>query len=168
MTQLNRVAELVRVPTVADSVRNSDESRNVVVRLSGVSQRYGDRVAGEGVDIEIPGGRMIGFIGPDGVGKSTTLALISGSRKIQTGMVEVLGGDMVDARHRADVCPRIAYMAQGLGKNLYPTLSCYENVDFFGQLFGQSAAERARRIPALLSSAGLAKFARRPAGELSG
>jgi ribosome-dependent ATPase len=139
-----------------------------VVRLSGVSQRYGDRVAVQGVDLEIPAGKMIGFIGPDGVGKSTTLSLISGSRQIQTGTVEVLGGDMADARHRAAVCPRIAYMAQGLGKNLYPTLSCYENVDFFGQLFGQSTTERARRIPELLAATGLARFAGRPAGKLSG
>src|SRR5262245_45543873 len=139
-----------------------------VIRLSGVSQRYGDRIAVDGVSLEIPAGQMIGFIGPDGVGKSTTLALISGSRKIQTGTVEVLGGDMADARHRADVCPRIAYMAQGLGKNLYPTLSCYENVDFFGQLFGQPASERARRIPELLAATGLGRFAERPAGKLSG
>jgi ribosome-dependent ATPase len=139
-----------------------------VVRLSGVSQRYGDRIAVQGVDLEIPAGQMIGFIGPDGVGKSTTLALISGARKIQEGTVFVLGGDMADARHRAAVCPRIAYMAQGLGKNLYPTLSCYENVDFFGQLFGQSAGERKRRIPELLAATGLGKFAARPAGKLSG
>jgi ribosome-dependent ATPase len=139
-----------------------------VVQLTGVSQRYGDRIAVDGIDLEIPAGRMIGFIGPDGVGKSTTLALISGSRKIQTGTVEVLGGDMADSRHRADVCPRIAYMAQGLGKNLYPTLSCYENVDFFGQLFGQSPGERKRRIPELLAATGLGRFAARPAGKLSG
>jgi ribosome-dependent ATPase len=139
-----------------------------VVQLSGVSQRYGDRVAVQGVDLEIPAGRMIGFIGPDGVGKSTTLALISGARKIQTGTVAVLGGDMADARHRAAVCPRIAYMPQGLGKNLYPTLSCFENIDFFGRLFGQPAAERARRIPELLAATGLARFADRPAGKLSG
>src|SRR5262245_66417450 len=97
-----------------------------VVRLSGVSQRYGDRVAVDGVDLEIPAGKMIGFIGPDGVGKSTTLALISGARKIQSGTVEVLGGDMANAQHRSDVCPRIAYMAQGVGKNHDPTLSYFE------------------------------------------
>src|SRR6516225_6933769 len=143
-------------------------TESFVVKLSGVSQRYGDRIAVDGVDLEIPAGRMIGFIGPDGVGKSTTLALISGARKIQSGTVEVLGGDMADARHRAAVCPRIAYMAQGLGKNLYPTLSCYENTDFFGQLFGQPVAERKRRIPELLAATGLGKFAARAAGKLSG
>src|SRR5262245_47292801 len=139
-----------------------------VVRLSGVSQRYGDRVAVDGVDLEIPAGRMIGFIGPDGVGKSTTLALIAGSRRIQTGTVEVLGGDMAGGRHRAAVCPRIAYMPQGLGKTIYPTLSCFDNVDFFGRLFGQAATERARRTGELLAGTGLARFAGRPAGKLSG
>jgi ribosome-dependent ATPase len=139
-----------------------------VVQLTGVTHRYGNVFAIRGVDLAIPAGCMVGFIGLDGVGKSTTLALISGSRRIQTGAVEVLGGDMADSEHRAEVCPRIAYMAQGLGKNLYPTLSCYENVDFFGQLFGQSASERKRRIPELLSATGLGKFASRPAGKLSG
>src|SRR5262245_1421000 len=130
-----------------------------VARLSGVTHRYGNVFAVRDVNLEIPAGVMIGFIGPDGVGKSTTLALIAGSRKIQTGKVEVLGGDMAGGRHRAAVCPRIAYMPQGLGKNLYPTLSVFENVDFFGRLFGQSASERAERIHELLASTNLARFA---------
>jgi ABC-type multidrug transport system ATPase subunit len=90
------------------------------------------------------------------------------ARKIQAGRVDVLGGNMAHTRHRQAVCPLIAYMPQGLGKNLYPTLSVYENADFFGRLFGQSAAERAWRIRALLTSTGLAPFADRPVGKLSG
>jgi ABC-type dipeptide/oligopeptide/nickel transport system ATPase component len=72
------------------------------------------------------------------------------------------------ARHREAVCPRIAYMPQGLGKNLYPTLSVFENIDFFGRLFGQGRAERARRIAELLAATGMAAFADRPAHKLSG
>src|SRR5512133_3098092 len=111
---------------------------------------------------------MVGLIGPDGVGKSTLLALIAGARQIQTGQVEVLGSDLADRRQRNLTQPRIAYMPQGLGKNLYTTLSVFENVDFFGRLFGQSTAERAWRISELLTSTGLAPFADRPAGKLSG
>ncbi|MBS0543569.1 MAG: ABC transporter ATP-binding protein, partial [Proteobacteria bacterium] len=96
------------------------------------------------------------------------LGLIAGARRIQQGRVEVLGGDMASARHRSAVCPRIAYMPQGLGKNLYPTLSVVENIDFFGRLFGQSRAERARRITELLQSTGLTGFEDRPANKLSG
>ena len=59
-------------------------------------------------------------------------------------------------------------MPQGLGGNLSPTLSVFENVDFFGRLFGQTAAERKRRIHELLESTGLRPFLDRPAGKLSG
>ncbi|ENO86020.1 ribosome-associated ATPase/putative transporter RbbA [Thauera linaloolentis] len=139
-----------------------------VVRLAGVEHRYGGTLAADDVTLDIPAGRMVGFIGPDGVGKSTWLGLIAGARQIQKGRVEVLGGDMASARHRGAVCPRIAYMPQGLGKNLYPTLSVFENIDFFGRLFGQPRAERERRIADLLASTGLAGFADRPANKLSG
>ena len=75
---------------------------------------------------------------------------------------------MADAAHRAAVCPRIAYMPQGLGKNLYADLSVRENIEFFGRLFGQSRAEREERIAELLESTGLAPFSDRPAKKLSG
>ncbi|MCP8462847.1 ribosome-associated ATPase/putative transporter RbbA [Pseudomonas sp. ZM23] len=139
-----------------------------VAHLAGVSLRYGETRAVDDVCLEIPANRMVGLIGPDGVGKSSLLALIAGARKMQSGEIQVLGGDMRDPRHRRAVCPRIAYMPQGLGKNLYPTLSVFENVDFFGRLFGHDKAERERRIADLLHSTGLAPFAERPAGKLSG
>ena len=139
-----------------------------VARLSGVTLRYHHTVAVDAVDLDLPAACMLGFIGPDGAGKSSLLALISGARKIQAGRVYVLGGNMANTHHRHAVCPRIAYMPQGLGKNLYASLSVYENVDFFGRLFGQSPAERAWRISELLTSTGLAPFAERPAGKLSG
>ncbi|AVK07523.1 heme ABC exporter, ATP-binding protein CcmA [Pseudomonas paraeruginosa] len=136
--------------------------------LGGVSLRYGETRAVDDVSLEIPANRMVGLIGPDGVGKSSLLALLAGARKMQDGEIRVLDGDMRDRRHRRAVCPRIAYMPQGLGKNLYPTLSVFENVDFFGRLFGHDKAERERRIADLLQSTGLAPFAERPAGKLSG
>jgi ribosome-dependent ATPase len=143
-------------------------SGQVVAHLDGVTLRYARVCAINGVTLAIPAHCMAGLIGPDGVGKSSLLALVAGARKIQEGEVEVLGGDMRSAEHRRSVCPRIAYMPQGLGKNLYPTLSVFENVDFFGRLFGQGQAERERRIADLLASTGLAPFADRPAGKLSG
>ena len=75
---------------------------------------------------------------------------------------------MADADFRRAACPRIAYMPQGLGKNLYPTLSVFENTDFFARLFGLSRAEAKRRIAELLDSIGLGPFPDRPAGKLSG
>ncbi|WDZ79784.1 ribosome-associated ATPase/putative transporter RbbA (plasmid) [Ensifer adhaerens] len=139
-----------------------------VVRLSAVTLSYGKTKALADVTLDIPSGCMAGLIGPDGVGKSSLLSLVAGARAVQAGRVEVLGGDIADAGHRRRTCPRIAYMPQGLGKNLYPTLSVFENVDFFGRLFGHDRKERERRIASLLESTGLAPFAERPAGKLSG
>ncbi|CDN46496.1 ribosome-associated ATPase/putative transporter RbbA [Neorhizobium galegae] len=139
-----------------------------VVRLKDVSHSYGKTRAIDGITLDLPAGRMIGLIGPDGVGKSSLLSLISGARQIQTGEVEVLGGDMRNARHRDRTCPAVAYMPQGLGKNLYPTLSVFENADFFARLFGQGREEREYRIANLLKRTGLSGFEDRPAGKLSG
>ena len=139
-----------------------------VVRLEEVSLSYGKTDALHAISLDIPAGRMVGLIGPDGVGKSSLLSLVSGARAIQSGRVEVFGGDMARSSHRRKTCPRIAYMPQGLGKNLYPTLSVFENAEFFGRLFGQDRRERERRIAGLLRATGLTPFADRPAGKLSG
>ncbi|GGG26886.1 multidrug ABC transporter ATP-binding protein [Caldovatus sediminis] len=139
-----------------------------VARLREVGLRYGRVRALDAVSLDLPAGCMAGLIGPDGVGKSSLLALIAGARAVQSGRVEVFGADMADARDRRTVGPRIAYMPQGLGRNLYPTLSVFENIDFFGRLFGHDRAERERRIAELLESTGLAPFADRAAGKLSG
>ncbi len=139
-----------------------------VARLDGVGLSYGRTVALHDVTLDVPPGRMVGLIGPDGVGKSSLLSLVSGARAMQTGQIEVLGGPMSSRAHRDRIQPRIAYMPQGLGKNLYPTLTVRENVDFFGRLFGHDAAERARRIGELLKATGLDPFADRLAGKLSG
>ena len=144
-----------------------------VAQLQGVTLRYGKKanatvLALDNVHLTLPAGKMVGLIGPDGVGKSSLLALVSGARRIQQGQVTVLGGDMADTEHRRQFCPHIAYMPQGLGKNLYPTLSVRENIEFFANLFGQGKAERERRITELTQSTGLAPFTERPAGKLSG
>ena len=139
-----------------------------VARLENVSQHFDATVALKDITLSIPARRMVGLIGPDGVGKSSLLSLISGARVIEHGNIMVLGGDMSEVRHRQDVCPKIAWMPQGLGKNLYHTLSVYENVDFFARLFGHDKAERDIRINELLQSTGLAPFRDRPAGKLSG
>ena len=139
-----------------------------VARLHSVSLRYGTTLALDAVNLDIPARQMVGLIGPDGAGKSSLLSLLAGARTVQDGSVMALNGDMADVRHRENVCPYVAYMPQGLGKNLYPTLSVEENLQFFGRLFGHDAAERRRRIDELTRSTGLSPFMSRPAGKLSG
>ncbi len=144
------------------------DSLRPVACLSGIRLRYRKVEALAGIDLDVPAGCMVGLIGPDGVGKSSLLSLVAGARRVQEGTVEVLDGDMSVRRHRETVCPRIAYMPQGLGRNLYPTLSVEENLQFFARLFGHEARERRRRIDELTGATGLQPFLSRPAGKLSG
>src|SRR5512139_2984342 len=151
-----------------DPAAEASPSRSPAARLREVDLHYGKVKALHSITLDLPEGCIIGVIGPDGVGKSSLFSLIAGARVIQSGRIEVLGGDMADVRQRQALLPRIAYMPQGLGKNLYPTLSVFENVDFFARLFGQDRAERERRIGELLAATGLAPFRARPAMNLSG
>ena len=138
------------------------------VSIQNLSHRYGKTLALDDVSLDIPKGATVGLIGPDGVGKSTLLSLMAGVKVIQDGRVEVLGGDMADKEVRRDLSHRIAFMPQGLGRNLYPTLSVYENIDFHARLFGLDGRERTRQITRLMEATRLAPFADRAAGKLSG
>ena len=71
-----------------------------VVKVEHVVHRYGKTMALDDISIEIPAGLMVGVVGPDGVGKSTLLALIAGSKKMQQGKIDVLDGDIDKLRHR--------------------------------------------------------------------
>ena len=146
----------------------ADGSTPPVVEFHHLSLHYGKTQALDNVSLAIPARKLVGLIGPDGVGKSTLLSLGTGAHTMQKGELTVLGGDMRDADHRENICPKVAYMPQGLGKNLYFTLTVEENLQFFARLFGHDAAERRRRIDRLTKSTGLYPFLDRPAGKLSG
>lgn len=139
-----------------------------VIKAHDVCHYYGDKQVLAQIELNIPPATTVGIIGPDGVGKSTLLSLLAGARQLQHGTIEVLNESMRSRRGRARLYQRIAYMPQGLGKNLYPTLSVYENVDFFAGLFGLQGTAKHKRIMQLLEATGLAPFQKRPAGKLSG
>ena len=138
------------------------------VRVAGVTHRYGGLLALDDLSLDLPHGALVGLIGPDGVGKSTLLGLIAGAKKLQSGTIEVLGGPIANAAHRRRAGPLIAFMPQGLGRNLYAELTVRENLAFFSGLFGQSAEEREARIQSLLRATALLPFADRLMGKLSG
>jgi len=148
--------------------RSMTIANDAVASVSDLCHHYRKVTALDHVSTEIPAGRLVGLIGPDGVGKSTLLAILAGARQIQQGDVTALDANIANTTARALICPRIAYMPQGLGKNLYPDLSVRENIEFFARLFGHSREEREWRIEELLKSTALAPFADRPAKKLSG
>lgn len=141
---------------------------SLALQARGLRLRYGAVQALAAIDLQVPTGSFLGLIGPDGVGKSSLLALISGARRLQGGQLQVLGADMADPAQRRRVSPRLAYLPQGLGRNLYPSLTVSETIDGFAGLFGVTPQELRQRRAALLEAVGLAPFAQRLAGQLSG
>ncbi len=140
----------------------------MLISAKAISHRYGKQVALNNVSLDIPAGSNVAIIGPDGVGKSTLLGLIAGAKKLQDGSLHIFDGDVREKSMRAMLQQRVAYMPQGLGKNLYPELSIRENLEFFARLYGHGKAERERRITMLTKATGLLPFLERPAGKLSG
>jgi ribosome-dependent ATPase len=124
---------------------------NAVVTVTQFAHRYGKRSARDDFSPGVPARRMDGLRGPDGVGKSTLLGLIAGVRTTQQGTVHAFGDEMADAARRTAnrsriAYSRISYMPEGPGQNLYPTLSVFEDINFFGRLFGQSRETHDARI----------------------
>ena len=139
-----------------------------VIEIKSLSYSYKAQKALDDISLIIPKNQMVGFIGPDGVGKSTLLSLIAGVRKLQTGFIQVFDGSIADKSFRTKISPDIAYMPQGLGRNLYMSLSIEENLKFFAALFGLDGEIRTNRIKMLLKATGLYEFRDRTVGKLSG
>lgn len=146
---------------------------NNVVEISNLSHTYGGGrnliKALNGLDLVIKQGESVAFIGPDGVGKSTLLDIISGIKKIQgNSKVLILGDSISNASHRNKIAPDIAYMPQGLGKNLYGDLTVYENIKFFANLFSMDESQSEQLMVEVMKKTDLLKFKDRQAKNLSG
>lgn len=144
------------------------DDKAFAVEVEDVSHHYGKTHALKNVSLTIESGMTVGLIGPDGVGKSTLLSLIAGVKVLQSGTIKVLTNDVAKRREREDNAYRVAFMPQGLGKNLYPTLSIKENIEFHANLYGLGRREREQKIARLLKATALDPFPDRPAGKLSG
>lgn len=157
-----------RGPSPDDLPPGPSDDCIVAAHVSSLSHRYGKVTALDTLTVEIPGHVSVGLIGPDGVGKSTLMGLLAGARRPQIGAISVLGSNLTNPAALQNIRPRVAYMPQGLGKNLYKELSIHENLAFFGRLFGLPRHAREQRILDLTEATGLKPFLSRPAGKLSG
>ena len=135
-----------------------------VIEMRAVTRRFGETVAIDCLSLVVPPGLIIGFIGPSGAGKTTTIRLLTGALAPSDGEIRVLGEDprRLSRRSRA----RIGYMPQLPSVN--PELSADENVDFAASLFGLVWPRRRRRVKEVLALVGLESVRRRLAGKLSG
>ncbi|MFO7653839.1 MAG: ABC transporter ATP-binding protein [Candidatus Krumholzibacteriia bacterium] len=134
------------------------------VEVRGLRKAYGETEAVADLSFEVAAGEIVGLIGPDGAGKTTTMRIICGLLRPDAGEVAVLG---MDVRHDARrIKERLGYMPQRF--SLYPDLSVQENLRFFADLFGVTGEERRRQEERLLRFSRLADFRQRRAGRLSG
>ncbi|MGD8394932.1 MAG: ABC transporter ATP-binding protein [Candidatus Eiseniibacteriota bacterium] len=136
----------------------------VTLAVSGLHKSYGDNRAVAGIDLAVHRGEIVGLIGPDGAGKTTTMRMVLGLVRPDAGTVRILGEDAV-TRPRA-LKDRLGYMPQRF--SLYPDLTVAENLRFFADLYLVPPAERDRREDELLAFSHLDAFRDRRAGALSG
>ncbi|WP_457568933.1 ATP-binding cassette domain-containing protein [Desulfurobacterium sp.] len=141
-----------------------------VVDVKNLRKTYnkGKIVAVDGISFSVKKQDIYIFVGPDGAGKSSTLKTIAGVLEYDDGEVRLFGIDIKDDRVVEKLKDKIAFMPQGLGLNLYHTLSVEENIDFFADLHDIPEEVRERRKELLLKTTGLLPFRKREAGKLSG
>jgi ABC-2 type transport system ATP-binding protein len=139
-----------------------------VVRVSGFVKKYRQNAAVHNLDLEIHTGEIYGLIGPDGAGKSSLIKAMAGVLSFEGGTVNLFGTNIDSEKAAETVKPRIGFMPQGLGLNLYPNLSVEENINFFASLRLVPADKLASRKQNLLSITRLDRFKDRPMKNLSG
>ena len=140
----------------------------MALELAHISHNYRKTAALKDVSLVVAPGSSVALIGPDGAGKSTLLGVCVGVKKLQQGSARCLGLNPDDKKDRTLLAYRVSYMPQGLGRNLYPTLSVYENIEFFANLFGVKGKRKEEKITELLRATSMDAFRDRPAGKLSG
>jgi ABC-2 type transport system ATP-binding protein len=137
---------------------------DAMIRIEDLTKRFRALTAVDRLNLEIGRGEIFGLVGPDGAGKTTTLRMLCGLMDPSEGEAWVAGENV--AKNPRGVKDRIGYMAQRFG--LYTDLTVDENMEFYGDLFGISRAERERLLPELLRMTRMEPFRKRQAGKLSG
>ncbi len=133
------------------------------IRLVGVSKRFGDVVAVDGVDLEIADGEFFSLLGPSGSGKTTVLRMIAGFEQPSAGAVLL---DGVDVTHQAPYDRDVNTVFQDYA--LFPHMSVAENVEYGLRVKGVKKAERRRRAAEALESVRLAEYGSRRPNQMSG
>ncbi len=135
---------------------------SIVINVRGLTKRYGDRVVVDHFDMQVPKGRIYGFLGPNGSGKTTTIRMLCGLLTPDEGEGTCLGFDL--RTEAAQIKRQVGYMTQKFG--LYDDLSIEENLDFIARVY--EVPDRAQRLNDTLARLGLSTRRTQLAGELSG
>jgi ABC-2 type transport system ATP-binding protein len=137
---------------------------DILVETQDLIKEFGTFRAVDGLSIQVRAGEMVGLVGPDGAGKTTTMRLLCGVLKPTSGVIRIAGYELPGQAEKAR--QHIGYLAQRF--SLYGDLTVTENLEFFGEVFDIPEDVIRTRSQELLAFAGLMDFANRPANALSG
>ncbi len=137
---------------------------DILLETQNLVKSFGAMRAVNGLDLQVRAGEMVGLVGPDGAGKTTTMRLLCGALQPTKGTIRIAGYDVPAQVEKAR--EELGYLAQRF--SLYGDLTVKENLDFFGEVFDMDDKDREQRSQELLRFAGLEEFANRPAAALSG
>jgi len=140
------------------------DSSNPAIIASGLTKRFGESRAVDGLSFDVHPGEIFGLVGPDGAGKTTTLRMLAGVLTVDAGTATVAGHDVV--RDPEGAKHDLSYMSQRFG--LYEDLTADENIRFYADLFGVGRKRLQEHSMELLAAAGLSEFRGRLAANLSG
>ena len=134
------------------------------IRARGLTRRFGELVAVDGVDLTVPRGNVYGFLGPNGSGKSTTIRMLCGLLTPSEGEIEVLGMRVPEQAEALRL--RIGYMTQKF--SLFEDLTVRENLEFLAAVYGLDRAATRRRVDELVERYHFADRQKQLAGTMSG
>jgi ABC-2 type transport system ATP-binding protein len=137
---------------------------DTVIEVHDLVKRFGEFTAVDRVSFTVRRGEVVGYLGPNGSGKTTTMRMLLGLLQPTSGTARVLGLDAVRDTER--IRPQVGYMSQKFA--LYEDLSVRENLLFYGGVYGLTKARLRQRLAAVLGLIGLEAQERSRAGELSG
>lgn len=142
---------------------NSHGTNNLVIRVSGLTKRYGDLTAVDNLNLNIYQGEIFGFLGPNGAGKSTTINMICGLIQPDAGQIFIHGQQTVHGHGRRNsfgLCPQEVI--------IWPKLTCLEQLVFMGEMYGMPQQEAKKAGLILLERLGLTDKIHKLGGTLSG
>ena len=134
------------------------------IQATNISKSFGDLKAVDNVSLQIRAGEIYGLVGSDGAGKTTTMRLLVGALKADSGDVSICGFDI--SKEVENARSQLGYLSQRF--SLYEDLTVLENIRFFAEVRGLKSDEWLPRCMEILEFVGLNKFTERRAGQLSG
>src|SRR5438876_5816355 len=138
--------------------------QQAMIECEGLTKRFGTFTAVDHVSFKIQKGSIFGFLGPNGSGKSTVIRLLCGLLQPSEGKARIAGHDVV--RELEEIKNLIGYMSQKF--SLYDELTVYENLMFYGRLYGLRGAALVKRRDELIGLTHIEPYLQKRAGLLSG